>query len=227
MSVHNGLAANVVPPNGFHFIQQLKNGKTHKIEGAASWQELEHQVLRFRLEQITLVAPERADPEHVAEDIHDYICRNYPTSCVDRRAFADLSRGEGMPEPGSELGGYISAGGDGEQTFRKFIPLIQRIAEWLGQLGQEPKPFTTPAEADKRAHICTQCPQNIRFETSCQPCNQNVRMETVRILGTRKTRHDQNLMGCRLLGHANRIAVWLDADKIENQALPQTCWRKA
>jgi hypothetical protein len=226
MSVHNGLAANVVPPNGFHFIQILKDGKTHKIEGAASWQELENQVLRFRLEQISLVAPERADPEHVAEDIHDYICRNYPTSCVDKRAFADLNRphGTGAGFTNGSTGGEHESAGD--QTFRKFIPLIQRIAEWLGQLGQEPKPFTTPAEADRRAAICMTCPQNLRFETSCGPCNQNVRMETIRILGTRKTRHDQNLLGCRAIGWTNRIAVWLDTDKIESQSLPDKCWCK-
>jgi len=222
MSVHNGLAANVVPPHGFHYIQPLKDGKTHKIEGAASWQELEHQVLRFRLEQISLVDPERADPDHVAQDIREYVCANFPTSCVDR----SFSVGIRQAVDGNVYASAVD--GDPQDTsFRRFIPLIQRIAEWLGQLGQEPKPFTTPAEADKRAHICTQCPQNIRFETSCQPCNQNVRMETVRILGTRKTRHDQNLMGCRMLGHANRIAVWLDADRIENQSLPANCWRKA
>jgi hypothetical protein len=226
MSVHNGLAANVVPPNGFHFIQQLNNGKTHKIEGAASWQELEHQVLRFRLEQITLVAPERADPEHVAEDIHDYICRNYPTSCVDRRTFADINHHYGV-QPEGELGAEHEYRSDGEQTFRKFIPLIQRIAEWLGQLGQEPKPFTTPAEADKRANTCTTCAYNVRWETTCGPCVQNVKMETVRILGTRKTRHDDNLRGCRRIGWYNRIAVWLDTDKIADQSLPDKCWHKS
>jgi len=221
MSVHNGLAANVVPPNGFHFIQQLKNGKTHKIEGANSWAELEHQVLRFRLEQISLVDPERADPDHVAQDIRDYVCANFPTSCVDRsfQVVGSSTLGQSYAQ---------DTGGDpSDNTFRKFIPLIQRIAEWLGNLGQEPKPFTTPAEADKRANTCTTCAYNVRWETTCGPCVQNVKMETVRILGTRKTRHDDNLRGCRRIGWYNRIAVWLDTDKMADQSLPDKCWHKA
>jgi hypothetical protein len=218
--VWNGLAANVVPPGSFHYIQPLNNGKTHKIEGAASWQELEHQVLRFRLEQISLVDPERADPDHVAQDIHDYVCQRFPTSCVDRSF--NLLRVESHDVSLSD-----PVGDPSDTTFRRFIPLIQRIAEWLGQLGQEPKPFTTPAEADKRANTCTTCAYNVRWETTCGPCVQNVKMETVRILGTRKTRHDDNLRGCRRIGWYNRIAVWLDTDKIADQSLPDKCWHKA
>jgi hypothetical protein len=219
MSVHNGLAANVVPPNGFHYVQPLKDGKTHKIEGASSWQELEHQVLRFRLEQISLVDPERADPDHVAHDIHDYVCSHFPTSCVDGGFRVGVLYGVSDDQAATNDGA--------DQTFRRFVPLIQRIAEWLGQLGQEPKPFTTPAEADKRSNTCTTCAYNVRWETTCGPCVQNVKMETVRILGTRKTRHDDNLRGCRRIGWYNRIAVWLDTDKIADQSLPDKCWHKA
>ena len=210
MSVKNSIVTAMVMPGGWHYYNPLKDGKQHKIE-AQSYEELERTVLRFRLEQIVLVDATRADPESVAEDIKAYICTHFPNSCVDRAA--------GHP---SDL---PAINGD-EQTFRQFIPLISRIAEWFGNLSITPRAFVAPATADKRAGICASCPRNIRFETTCGPCNQQIRTNTIHLLGHRTTRFDSQLLGCRELGHSNRAAVWLDLEPVSSENLPHPCWMR-
>lgn len=222
MSVKNGIVTAMVMPNGWHYLQPLKDGKTHKIE-ADSYDQLEKTVLRFRLEQIVLVAAERADPEHVSEDIKQYICANFPTSCVDRRI-------------GFEAEVHVERGPDqadgtafGEQTFRMHMPLLQRIAEWFGTLSLNPPSFVTPSVADKRANICAHCPENRRWQTTCGPCVQQIRVNSVHLLGHRATRYDSQLAGCKCFGHLNQAAVWLQLDPQaeSGQNVPNLCWHRS
>lgn len=211
----------MVLPGGWHFQQQLKDGKTHKIE-ADSYDQLEKTVLRFRLEQIVLVDAARADPEHVAEDIKGYICSNFPNSCVDRSG--------GMPAAVSvdAASGSVVDSQFSDQTFRMHMPLIQRIAEWFGTLSVNPPSFTTPAVADKRANICAHCPENRRWQTTCGPCVQQIRVNSVHLLGHRATRYDSQLAGCKCFGHLNQAAVWLQLDPggESGQNVPLACWHR-
>jgi hypothetical protein len=213
MSAHFGLATNVVPPGNFHFIQRLNDGKDHRLE-ASSWPELENTVLRFRLEQIALVDGNRANPACVRFDIHEFVCANYPSSCLDRWTHPVDIRHQGPHQPVTQ----------DPVTFQKFTPLIARISEWIARLGGGA--FVAPSQSDKRAAICAKCPQNIRYETSCGPCNQEIRNNITRILGTRKTRFDVGLMGCRKMGWLNRIAVWLEHEPLDDDNLPNQCWAK-
>jgi hypothetical protein len=214
MSARNGLAANVVPPGGFHYQQVLRDGTTHRIEGS-NWEELERLVLGFRLEQISVVDPNRADPASVARDIHDYVCANYPNSCLDRWTQSGVQGVLHGPIPAEDT------------TFQIFRPLITRIAEWIGDLGNNSKGFVTPAEADARANTCSTCKQNVHWETACGQCVREIRLNTTRILGARKTRHDDKLGGCRKVGWLNKIAVWVDSDKSDDHTLPDCCWHKS
>jgi hypothetical protein len=206
----NGLATTVVPPGGFHYKQPLKDGRLFIIEAFEGWPELAKNVLRFRLEQISIIDASRANPDAVDEDIRDYVCKNYPGSC---------------------LGGWVPAVAapvavsDGS-SFKTFAPLIQRISEWIGRLGNEGFGFVPIQEADRRAAICAQCRLNIRWEVGCGPCVAELTQNTTRILAARKTRHDEKLKGCRKFGWSNRIACWLDVEKSTDQTLPAHCWNK-
>lgn len=207
----NGLATTVVPPGGFHYKQPLKDGRLFTIEAFEGWKELATNVLRFRLEQIAIIDANRANPDSVVDDIKEYVCKNFPGSCLS---------GWQPAVPAA------TAQSDGT-SFKTFTPLIQRISEWIGNLGDTGFGFVPIQEADRRAAICAECKRfNIRYETGCGPCVQELTQNTTRILGARKTRHDQKLMGCRAFGWYNRIAVWLDVEKSNDQSLPSACWNK-
>jgi hypothetical protein len=207
----NGLASTVVPPHGFHYQQPLRDGTNFKIEAFSGWPELAKNVLRFRLEQISIVDPNRANEIAVAEDIHNYVCANFPGSCLS-----------GGYRPTTAAPTAVSDG----SSFQQFVPLIQRIGEWIGFLGDTGISFVPINESDRRAAICAKCRQNVRWEVSCGPCVTELNTNTTRILGSRKTRYDEELKGCRLMGWSNRIAVWLDLEKIDKAALPAHCWMK-
>lgn len=206
----NGLVSAVVPPGGWHYMQVLKDGRLFKIEAFEGWPELARHVLRFRLEQISIIDATRANPDAVEEDIKEYVCKNYPGSCL------------GGWQPATADASAVSDG----TSFKTFAPMIQRIAEWIGRLGDEGFGFVPIQEADRRAAICAECRQNVRYETGCGPCVQELKQNTMRILAARKTRYDAKLMGCRKFGWFNRIACWLEVEKSDDETLPAHCWNK-
>lgn len=216
-SVVNGIAVNVILPGGWVYPQTLLNGRKQHIEGD-SYEDLESRVLSFRLQHLDVVDPESASTESVQHDIREHICIHFPSQCVGGRI------GSGEVKQRAEDGTTSISPPSSAQPFEA---LITRVNAWFAQVQELESGFVDANTAHKRAGICDHCPNNVRYETACGPCNSAIRQKAMICLGSRKTTHDANLKGCRVFGHLNRAAVWMD--NVPRQArskIPSPCWNQ-
>jgi len=95
------------------------------------------------------------------------------------------------------------------------------------------RPKEPESEANRRAQICSQCPDNVQAE-GCSGCNSR-KIETLvqKVAGTSRTKHDSQLESCRHCGCLNRVQVWFPKEILQKhmdnkvrEALPAPCWKK-
>jgi len=88
-------------------------------------------------------------------------------------------------------------------------------------------------EANRRADICVDCPDNIDPD-GCTGCNRG-RMEKMieALTGAIATKRDAQLKSCRHCGCINKAQVWFPLDILQkfttvevNRELPTHCWKK-
>jgi hypothetical protein len=199
------MITSVVCPGGWHFPQVLSSGQTVKIIGF-SFEQLLENILDFRRRHLDLCGAENAAIEAVRRDLKDYLCAHFKQNC------ADSGQGPGFP----------ARVGIGVTNYQR---PIDRGGNWLGTIGNMALEKVDPALAAQRAHICAQCPSNVKWQTGCQSCNDNVEIRIQNAIGSAYTPYDRNLFMCRVWGHANRVAVWLKEthSSSEHQA-PEICW---
>lgn len=109
-------------------------------------------------------------------------------------------------------------------------PLKARVLRWLYELSkhQEQGPINTVSaeEAKQRADVCAACPKNNGLGVnSCAACKQAVEGYRANIFRG-KLHFDGRLGGCAVLGVDLASFVWLDQERIDNDALPAHCWKK-
>lgn len=115
---------------------------------------------------------------------------------------------------------------------RKIVSLRERVIKWLnGKLNVRPK-YVDDKEADRRASICVDCPQNIRNWTvgeKCGRCVENANRAAAIILQGRP--QHRPLGACAVLDQQNKVSVWLNDPPPKglavNDQLPSFCWRRA
>lgn len=116
---------------------------------------------------------------------------------------------------------------------RKDAPqtLLDRVKSWLvnRKYGKVAIKYVQRAEAERRARICINCKMNQQWRTSCAPCVRAVEYDAVVISQNRMTAVHDSLLACRVAGHDNGVAVWLDQSSLRHRKafraqLPKRCW---
>jgi hypothetical protein len=207
VSVEFGIITSVVPPGGWHYVQKLASGQTHKVIGF-SFEQLIDNILDFRRRHLDLCGAENAYIEAVRADLKAYYCANFRQNCADS-----------SPAPHKVQGlGFIR---------RDYSAPIDRAGNWLGQFASFKPEFVDTGLAGHRAQICAQCSLNIRWQTPCAPCNETIEVRLQNFLGNLRTPLDHQLHMCRSYGHINRAAVWLsDTQSHPLHPPPAHCWKQ-
>lgn len=97
------------------------------------------------------------------------------------------------------------------------------------------KPIVQRAEAERRAAICVNCPNNVLFAKSCTGICAELREVVSDIINHQGTQFDSRLHSCQICGCFLQASIWIDSklqvDVLtpEQQAQFETvdpCWKK-
>jgi hypothetical protein len=105
--------------------------------------------------------------------------------------------------------------------------LKTRILKYMSFLrGLGPRiPWVDAAAAARRASICASCPHNTPLPEGCGSCRAALKALRDEVLG-RGRAQDRRVNGCAILGEDLPTSVHVDHDVVENDQLPDFCWRK-
>jgi len=185
---------------GWRYMQVQRDGSLQRIPATGSAQTgraLVEQVRTYRINEGLAMG----DP---VRDVADYIRRVSPNN--------DRFRGKGAAY--------------GQPREEGFVPLIQRLREWIDSLGPKKPMLLTKHEATERAQKCVGCPQNVKWKTNCGECVQAIEYLGSCIRGTCTYELDDALLGCRLHNLHLPTAVFIDRDFLpaKHSNAPAACW---
>lgn len=188
-----------IMPTGWNYIE----GCNEKFEGGdvirgGSYDELLENIMEYRVANNLPVGNPRLDAEK-------QICARYPTQCKGYSPYTDPN----IPQA-------------------REIRMIDRIARWAASIiDKAGRRKVRPEEAERRAEICTHCDQNVNWLSGCTGCVKNAERLCALIRGSSESSKQTALRACRILGHCNRTAIWLDLEFINKaDSLPNHCWAK-
>ena len=144
-------------------------------------------------------------PFNIEDEVEAYVCKERPELCKEKD-----------PKP--------------PQNKPLTLDLAIRLTRTLVSAGFE---RASQSEAERRALICSTCPDNVNPE-GCTGCSKSVMRKAIDfIVGNRQTPYDSTLKSCKHCGCFNAAQVWMPLSalqktikKEENEALPSTCWKK-
>ena len=121
------------------------------------------------------------------------------------------------------------------QQFSDRIPktIRERVTTWAAnrfQKAQEAISYVQSFEAEERAEICEQCPQNQPWKVgNCSPCIDNTDRVLLMLSRGQRTSNADTLKGCMVFGHENKTAVWLPEELLKHRSTnldeaPKECW---
>lgn len=110
---------------------------------------------------------------------------------------------------------------------------VMQFTKILGEAIIKGNKCVEQEEADRRAHVCANCPSNVEPE-GCAPCGiRNVAALLSKLVGAKETPHDKRLNSCKHCGCLNKAQVWFPLDLLQkhmsdkvNNDLPSNCWKK-
>lgn len=206
MAVEFGIVTSVIPPGGWHYIQKLSSGQTHKVIGY-SFEQLLENILDFRRRHIELCGAENAYIEVVRADLKAYFCAHFRQNCADSPILPQTATGIGIVN-------------------RDYHRPIDRAGNWLAQVAHSKPAFVDIGLAGARAQVCAQCRENVRWATPCAPCNETVEVRLQNFKGNLRTPFDSRLFMCRIYGHVNSAAIWMnDTQSSAINPPPAHCWK--
>jgi hypothetical protein len=221
MSVKNGLAVMMIPAGGWRYEQPLSSGKTQILE-ENGYDELERLVLEWRLQHLSFIEPASANMEQVRTDIRLHICRVSPQNCLDKSGTAGFE----IRQP---LGNRS-----------EHVPTIHRLNAWFALTQRANRIEYAPAGiAEARGKTCAECSQNVDWrDKMCAPCNAAISHQSLHLRGSRSLPEVivHKLGACRLYGHLNEAAVWLEEGPVldknsrsngadgKREEKPSHCW---
>lgn len=190
----------LVPPGGFHFVDS-SSGQAVRIEGEST-DDVASKVLKYRLANSLPVG-------NPLKEVNDYICGNWSHFCDDP---------ENLPRILPTL-------------FNQGEHISRRVASWMADFVRNYRgdPGVGQNEAERRAAICANCPQNIRYdETGCGACLDNIARLAFVFKANRQTGLDSELRGCKGTAQHNGCAVWAKTlpPVPDGVILASNCWRK-
>lgn len=125
---------------------------------------------------------------------------------------------------------YLSAGAAPcRLSFMSVLNATRTIGSWL----LKGRNRVEGAEAERRARICSSCPEN-RSIDGCSSCSMPALKSALElIIGGAATTVDGMLQGCCICGCSLRGLVWMPLETLhermpasENDRLPSHCWKK-
>lgn len=196
----------IVPSGGWRFPSDGNLESSAELHEEPGYEELVQWLKGYRIAN----GKETGDPAH---DINIFVARNNPRQ-----------RGE-VPEPNPYAPTVVIP-----KTFR------EEVTNWLSDrfLGATvtPPEIVPVEEAETRAQICADCPNNQVWKTGCPPCVENAERIVVMFTQGRKTSCDSKLGACQVTKQSNQVAVnfgakHLQYDEATKNKLPSFCWLNA
>lgn len=120
---------------------------------------------------------------------------------------------------------FWNPGRGGSLNFNDVVLGTKILVDWF----LSGKKRVEKSEADRRASICSGCPQN-QLPIGCNSCNLNVLRGVVEsIVGGKITTHDHLLNACGICGCSLKAKVWLPLELLkkhepEGRQYPDWCW---
>lgn len=111
-------------------------------------------------------------------------------------------------------------------SVREKVPQIKRVKEHIEGLIHEHIELVPDHQANERAKVCINCPQNIKWKSDCGGCNTKVEQDVFGIRRLTKFGLDAGLRSCRLTGHHLGLSVFLTEERLpkQNEKFPEKCW---
>ena len=138
------------------------------------------------------------DPE---QEVYDYLCSRRPDKCRGPKK-------------------------KGDKPAKPAVALNHRILAWVTGVVERRKAlvFVDEAEASRRSAICRDCKAQTEWESRCKGCAVNVKAAASEILAGKPL---GDLRGCKHLAEDCRVSVHLNEKLVENEILPDFCWRNS
>lgn len=138
----------------------------------------------------------------VEGDITEWICEKWPNQCTGA--------------------GHLAADHPSRQE-----KMVDKVARWATKWMKWGFPLVLPDQAEKRAKICLQCPNNVGWETGCGSCTSHANRSLALVRQNREVKDFKKLKACSMTGWCNRTAVWGE-NKIEApESAPDFCWLRS
>lgn len=121
----------------------------------------------------------------------------------------------------------LSSSGNLYHTFHAAVQCMRTMISHIGGTGEK----ITQEVAESRASDCAGCPKNSSV-AGCLNCNKGVVGQLIgKIVGSRVTKRDGELLFCQVCHCATRSKIWTKHEAIwkhmpegQKKALPETCW---
>jgi hypothetical protein len=187
-----------IPPGGFHF--PLENAPTLE---ASSFEELQAQLLKFRVDNNLPVG----DPR---KDIQEYVLTNYPAYASSVSAEAPKVDEDALAK---------------NQRERVSVWASNRYAMRAGGHTElEPRQV-----AEDRAAVCESCPHNQPFVDDCHSCVEHLSRTLFLLRQGGTTGNAGKLFACDITGQDNLTAAYLPEKMLAHRKkfaseLPDYCW---
>ena len=166
------------PPGGWHWVEPTTKRIFRHYAANAFFDEIRD----HRLAQGIPIEP------GWKEAIEDTICRDHPewgkSVCARTERY-----GERKPISLAAMQSFLSV-----------------MASWIGGVLRGGEAFVSQDEADSRAAICITCEFNMNIAGSCGACADRI-ARALSIIGSRRTKYDDELGACGICSCALRVAV--------------------
>lgn len=194
------------PPGGWHYVQP----ETKRIFRHYARDTFFNEIRDHRLAQGIPIEP------GWQERIEDEICRSHAewgrSVCGRTETY-----GERRPVSLAALQSFINV-----------------MAAWIAGIVRGREVFVSQDEANSRAAICITCEHNMELAGSCGACADRI-ARALSIIGSRRTKHDDQLGACGICSCALRVAVHIPLHaqraglsedlKAEFRKIPY-CWKR-
>lgn len=116
---------------------------------------------------------------------------------------------------------------DKEAPRVKSRPIIERIRDNLLTLGSRTPKLVILDDAEQRASVCSECPQNIKWMTGCVPCCEEIKSRGQNLRQAASAPTD-GLGACRLHDFYLPAVTFVDRDELADAHpdAPAFCWMK-
>jgi len=122
--------------------------------------------------------------------------------------------------------GLVRAGANLGPVPKQGLSFKGRILTWLAEIRKRKDSLSIVRDSDRnaRVNICAGCPHNKPVASGCASCKEVIAESRNEIIGRRAV--DKRMGACQILGEELSVSTWTDDVAVENNELPNFCWRR-